>query len=163
MLSNKQFGIGLMIFSILLLFIGLMYIYQTESFVKSQIRIGPKGECVHEGTICPYEQLNRLSVPKYIGGFLLIAIFSFGLYLFFKKKPEEIKVSNARKIVKNLGGDELKVYDTIFGSSGMMFQNEIVDKLQFSKVKVTRILDRLEMKGLIERKRRGMTNIIVLK
>ena len=32
-----------------------------------------------------------------------------------------------------------------------------------SKVKITRILDKLEASGLVERKRRGMTNVVMAK
>ena len=48
-------------------------------------------------------------------------------------------------------------------AQGTIFQPDLADKTGFSKVKVTRILDRLEGKQLIERKRRGMTNVVVLK
>jgi ribosomal protein S8E len=34
---------------------------------------------------------------------------------------------------------------------------------ELGKVRITRILDSLEAQGLIERRRRGMTNIIILK
>ena len=44
-----------------------------------------------------------------------------------------------------------------------MFQADLIEKLNLGKVKVSRILDRLENKNLIERKRRGMNNLIVLK
>ena len=44
-----------------------------------------------------------------------------------------------------------------------MFQSSLVNETKLSKVKVTRILDRLEGKSLIERKRRGMSNVIILK
>ena len=33
----------------------------------------------------------------------------------------------------------------------------------FGKVKITRVIDRLEGKNLIERRRRGMTNVVVFK
>jgi len=44
-----------------------------------------------------------------------------------------------------------------------MFQSELVDENGYTKVKVTRILDKLEGRGLIERRRRGMTNVVILK
>jgi len=163
MVDNKSFGIGIILFSLVLLIIGSVYIYQTEKFIEGQVVEGPKGECIHEGNICPYEQLNKLAVPKFVGLFLLLVLFGVGLYFYLKKKPEDVKISKARKIARDLGDEETKVYDILMNSNGMVFQNEIVDKTQFSKVKVTRILDKLELKGLIERKRRGMTNLIVLK
>ena len=44
-----------------------------------------------------------------------------------------------------------------------IFQSDLVEKTEFDKVKVSRILDKLEGRQLIERKRRGMTNVVVLK
>ena len=44
-----------------------------------------------------------------------------------------------------------------------IYQSKIVETLDSSKVKITRIIDKLEQKELIERKRRGMTNIVVLR
>ena len=44
-----------------------------------------------------------------------------------------------------------------------VFQADLIEQTEFGKAKMTRILDRLEGKGYIERKRRGMTNVVVLK
>jgi len=38
-----------------------------------------------------------------------------------------------------------------------------MERLQVGKVGVTRLLDKLEAKQIVERKRRGMNNIVVLK
>ena len=64
---------------------------------------------------------------------------------------------------KNLQEDDKALYDLIVKNDGTAFQNDIVKNLGYSKVKVSRILDRLEMKGLIERRRRGMANLVVLR
>ena len=45
----------------------------------------------------------------------------------------------------------------------MVFQSDIVEKTGFPKVKVTRLLDRMEHRGLVERRRRGMSNIVLIK
>jgi uncharacterized membrane protein len=42
-------------------------------------------------------------------------------------------------------------------------QSDIVNNTSLTKVKVTRLLDKLEGKGLVERRRRGMGNLVVLK
>jgi len=44
-----------------------------------------------------------------------------------------------------------------------MFQSSLMEKMEIGKVKATRLLDKLEAKQIIERKRRGMNNIVVLK
>jgi len=65
--------------------------------------------------------------------------------------------------LNKLNDDEKLVFDKIIESEGTIFQSDLVDKTKFTKVKVTRLLDKLEGKGLIERKRRGMTNVVILK
>ena len=47
--------------------------------------------------------------------------------------------------------------------NGAIFQKTLMEKLEIGKVKTTRLLDKLESKQFIERKRRGMNNIVVLK
>ena len=39
---------------------------------------------------------------------------------------------------------------------------KLIQETGFSKVQMTRILDRMEGRKIIERKRRGMTNVIIL-
>jgi uncharacterized membrane protein len=60
-------------------------------------------------------------------------------------------------------GGEAQVYKIIADENGMVFQNKIIEKTGFTKVKVSRILDTLEHKGLLERRRRGMSNVVVLR
>lgn len=61
-----------------------------------------------------------------------------------------------------LTGDERKLYRRIVEAGGVVLQKDLVGMGLFSGSKVTRILDRLENKGLIERERHGMTNRIRL-
>jgi uncharacterized membrane protein len=84
------------------------------------------------------------------------------------EKPAEKSVLEERrdrwgKISKTLKDDEQKIYKVILDSDGLVNQSELVEKTGLSKSKVSRILDLLESKGLVERKRRGMGNIVVLK
>ena len=48
-------------------------------------------------------------------------------------------------------------------SQGAVFQGELVEKMGYSKVKVSRILDKLEGQNLIERRRRGLANMVLIK
>jgi uncharacterized membrane protein len=59
--------------------------------------------------------------------------------------------------------DERKIYKLIMDENGVIFQAQLVEKSNFSKGKVTLILDRLEARGLLERKRHGMSNVVMLK
>lgn len=110
----------------------------------------------------------------------MIFVLLIGLYLFFFGQDEKI-VKEVRVIrksdkkesknipetsfvqQKNLTYEEKFVIEKIIEAEGSILQSELVEKTNYSKVKITRILDKLEAKGLIERKRRGMTNLVVLK
>ncbi len=59
--------------------------------------------------------------------------------------------------------DEQKIVSLIIDEGGSIFQSQLVDRSGYSKSKVSLILDRLEAKKILERKRHGMSNAIVLK
>jgi len=78
-------------------------------------------------------------------------------------QPNKISKANYQKVISELDEEEKKVFEIILSSQGSVFQSELVSKTGLTKVRVTRVLDKLEGKGLIERKRRGMTNVVVLR
>lgn len=65
--------------------------------------------------------------------------------------------------LRGLDIDERKVVRLLLEENGTMFQATLKEKLEIGKVKLTRLLDKLEAKQLIERKRRGMNNLVFLK
>lgn len=89
---------------------------------------------------------------------IAIAILITGIYLLLPRQEEKKKHTE----VAGLPKDERRVYELV-KEAGSCFQSDLVRETENSKVKVTRLLDKLEQKGLVERKRRGMTNIIFLK
>lgn len=67
-------------------------------------------------------------------------------------------------LLENLSNaDEKEIVKLIIAEGGTIFQSQLVEKSGFSKSKVSLILDRLEAQRILERKRRGMTNAVVLK
>ena len=84
-------------------------------------------------------------------------------------KPKEkivVKTIKAKKKKINLTGldkSEKEVIRIIQEEGGAIFQATLKEKLEVGKVKITRLLDKLEAKQIIERKRRGMNNMVVLK
>tara|TARA_Y100000310_G_scaffold336177_1_gene420039 strand:- start:326 stop:601 length:276 start_codon:yes stop_codon:yes gene_type:complete len=89
--------------------------------------------------------------------------------LLFSKPEKEVVIKKIkerkrkRKIeLSMLKPEERKVMNLIMKEK-TIFQADVSEKTKFSKVKITRILDRLESKYYIERERRGMTNIVILK
>lgn len=78
-------------------------------------------------------------------------------------KPKKITKEQYSEVIKNLEKDEKLIFKNLIESQGSILQSELVKKTSLSKVRITRILDKLEGKSLIERRRRGMTNIVILK
>ncbi|MCK4949756.1 MAG: MarR family transcriptional regulator [Thermoplasmata archaeon] len=59
-----------------------------------------------------------------------------------------------------LQGDERRMLRQIFDAGGQILQKDLVYRAGFSKAKVTRLLDKLERRGLIIRERHGSTNLV---
>lgn len=123
--------------------------------------------CSHGPTCSMWESIGfQTSISLVvIGGVVLV-----GMYFILFARDEERKSITPKKIekraysnvLKELSDDERNIMNRLIESQGSLFQSDLVSE-KYTKVKVTRILDRLEGKGLIERKRRGMTNIVLLK
>ena len=64
--------------------------------------------------------------------------------------------------LSKLDKEEKQIYNIIKNHESI-YQSDLTKETDFSKVKITRILDKLESKKIIERRRRGMTNVIFLK
>jgi uncharacterized membrane protein len=160
-----------------LIIIGIAVIigFITWSFNRALTNI-VNTSCSH-GTTCPMWGNIRFQTSISIG--LMVLVVLIGLYLVFfgreeiivtkvKKvkeqiEPKKLTKENYRKIMQSLAAEEKLVLESIISSEGSMFQSDIVAKTGLTKVKVTRILDRLEGRDIIERKRRGMTNVVILK
>jgi uncharacterized membrane protein len=93
--------------------------------------------------------------------FLLLGM---GSYITMMEQATEKRKCEFKKIDEaKFDAEEKRLYRLIKDGEGSRYQMDLRKETQWSKVKITRILDRLETKGIIERKRRGMTNIIFLK
>ncbi len=68
-----------------------------------------------------------------------------------------------KEIAKTLKEDERKVYQAVIEAGGIIEQSELPERTGMSKASVSRALDLLESKGLVERRRRGMGNVVLLK
>jgi uncharacterized membrane protein len=64
---------------------------------------------------------------------------------------------------KTLKEDEARIYQAILDQGGVMNQGDIGGKVGLSKTTVSRTLELLESRGLVEKRRRGMGNVILLK
>ena len=77
--------------------------------------------------------------------------------------PLEERKARWEAVIPSLKDDQQIIYQTVLDEDGMMAQSDIVEKTGLSKSNVSRTLDILESMGLVERRRRGMGNIIMLK
>jgi len=64
--------------------------------------------------------------------------------------------------IRLLNGDERRLMRVIVEAKGNILQRDLVRITSFSDPKVSRLLDRLESRGLIVRERHGMTNRVRL-
>lgn len=119
------------------------------------------------GDTCPmYDTITQqTTLALVIAGLLLIV----ALVLIFSKPDEKIVIQKVKEKAKaktfDLSGlkQEEKQVFSLVKENKAAFQSDLIEKTGFGKAKMTRIIDRLEGKGFVERKRRGMTNVVVLK
>jgi len=117
---------------------------------------------------------DALTIQTYLSLAIAGIILVIGLFLMFSKEHEKIITKTITKKVHvekkskpidytKLTKEEKVLMKIIEDADGTIFQSDLVEKSDFGKVKVSRILDKLEGRQLLERKRRGMTNVVVLK
>jgi len=163
----KNVGFNLKILGIILILIAIGLFFITFSFTQTlmSLRLELHEECPLPPEACPY----KASVPvESLAGFVLaITIGILGAIITLTTTQTQRSLFQERKkrkgLMKSLEGEERKIYNLIVSSDGFMFQSDLIKKSGFSKVKVSRILDRLETKDIVERRRRGMANVVILK
>ncbi|NLV28448.1 MAG: winged helix-turn-helix transcriptional regulator [Methanomicrobiales archaeon] len=77
--------------------------------------------------------------------------------------PLEERKRKWETVLPTLKEDQQLIYQTILDADGIIPQSDIVEKTGLSKSNVSRSLDMLESMGFIEKRRRGMGNLILLK
>lgn len=162
--NQRNVGLLIMIFSmILIVILGFIKIDQDkkDAFLCNTIHSSP-GLSILD---CPVHQSNISWYMTIAFGFGFLLLGS-GIYLYFVpwkqmagvEKREEYKAKPV-----DLDDEEVGIYDLLRDKNGSMYQSDLVKETGFTKVHITRILDKMEGKGILERKRRGMTNIVILR
>ena len=67
------------------------------------------------------------------------------------------------EVSRTLKDDEMKVYQVVLDAGGVLNQGDLVAQSGLSKATISRTLDLLESKGLVEKRRRGMGNVVLLR
>ncbi|MGV8130958.1 MAG: helix-turn-helix transcriptional regulator [Candidatus Pacearchaeota archaeon] len=162
-MENKNVGYMLLGISVLIAIIVMMFNSAMNSFVDSSCTLA------HGGNYCP--MYDTITQQTYLSLSIVGILVLVSLVLIISK-PQEKLVIKTKTIEKkkqskqidtsSLTKEEKQVLDLIIQNK-TIFQADLIEKTGFNKAKISRIIDRLEGKGIVERKRRGMTNIIVLK
>ena len=160
-MENKH--VGFLVIGIAVVMAFMVYLFNTgmNSIVNATCSHGPS--CSMYDTI---RNQTGISIA------LIAIIVVIGIVLVFSKPKERVFVEKVKVHVKEkkkkidlngLDKDEKKVIKLLQEEGNAIFQATLMEKLEIGKVKTTRLLDKLEAKQLIERKRRGMNNVVVLK
>ncbi len=157
-MENKH--VGFLVLGIAVLLVVIVFLYQNALQDIVLLSCGSA-----HTTACPMSQSINQQTYLSLGIVGILAVI--GFVLIFTKPKERIvikKVKEKKKKLdlKGLDKDEKKVVNLLKDENGTMFQATLKEKLDVGKVKLTRLLDKLEAKQIIERKRRGMNNVVVL-
>ena len=125
----------------------------------------PGEEPIVVGQIFRYTQFDVIIISV---SAITLAVSSF--YLLFENSGYNQSVSSivdkpeldVTFVLRLLDGDKRQIFNEIVEANGEILQSDLHVQTGFSRSKITRILDYLELKGLIVRKSYGMTNKIVI-
>ncbi len=121
--------------------------------------------CTHGDSCSMYD---TITIQTWVSLAIVGVVLVIGVVLMFIKPKEKIivktiKEKKKKKDYSSLDKRERGVVDLLLKEGNAMFQADLMERLNIGKVGVTRLLDKLESKQIIERKRRGMNNLVVLK
>jgi len=156
-MENKHVGLLIMGIAVAVAIIVLIFNLSLKNIVSQT--------CGHGSSCSMYD---TLSSQMWMSLGIVIIILIIGLTIMLTKPKEKIIIKKIKEKKKklNLEGldkDEKKVINLLLQEGKAMFQADLMEKLKIGRVKTTSLLDKLEAKQFIERKRRGMNNIVVLK
>ena len=162
-MENKNVGLLIIGIGIVMTIVVLLF----NSVLKDTIGL----TCSH-GPTC--EMYTNVNVQTWISLSIVAIILIIGFVIMFAKPKEKI-ITKEKVIVKKikekkkkldlsgLNAKEKEAVKILQEENGTMFQADLMEKLEIGKVGMTRLLDKLEAKQIIERKRRGMNNVVVLR
>ncbi len=160
-MENKNVGYLLLGISVFVIFLIFLF--------NSTLNEAVRNSCfLQHGDVQSCEMFDTVNKQTYfalsISGILVIV----SLFLIFAKPKEKIVIKKFKekkqKIdLSGLDKKEKEVMKILEKENGTIFQAELMEKFGIGKVGITRLLDKLEAKQLIERKRRGMNNVVVLR
>jgi hypothetical protein len=157
-MKNKNVGYLIVGISIFIFLIVLIFNSALKNIVGAT--------CSHGPTCSMFDTISLQTFVSLAIAFLVLFI---GVFLIFSKEEKEIVIKRVKEKIKKkkldlsgLDSVERKAV-SLLKVEGAVFQKSLMEELGVGKVKMTRLLDKLEAKQIVERKRRGMNNIVVFK
>jgi uncharacterized membrane protein len=158
-MENKKVGWIILGMSVVMIILVLIFNFSLKNIVSETCTHGP--ECT---------MYDTMAMQFWISIVIILVIIAIGLFIMFSKPEQKTVIKKIQEKIKpktidksKLDGQEKELIEILEKENGAIFQATLMEKLNVGKVGITRLLDKLEAKQLIERKRRGMNNIVVLK
>jgi len=79
------------------------------------------------------------------------------------RRPEEVAVEENYLVLRLLTGDERTMFKAIMDTGGEALQKDLMQRTSMSNAKVSRVLEKLEQKGVVSKERHGSTNKVRIK
>jgi hypothetical protein len=158
---SQKIGIGVMLLGIVALAAQALIAFQVGNYFHLLCLGDPS--CSANYLSCTLEA--HIPPELWVGLAATLGVVAMGGYAYrVARKTEFLEAPKpAVSAARELGGAEKQVFDLLASAGGTLMQSELAAKTGLSKVKVTRVLDKLEAKGLLERRRAGMSNAVILK
>lgn len=156
-MANKNLGYGLIVVSILLLII-LLFVKadmdEQGAYLCKLVEADPNLSLDN----CPAHESNS-SWLIVVAIIVVVLGLGAGISMVLPKRTSQTitKIDTSR-----LDKEERNIYEILKKNNGI-YQSDLIKETGLTKVRITRVLDKLESKGIIERRRRGMTNAIFLR
>lgn len=158
-MKNRHAGFLVISISIIIIALVLLFNFALKDII---------GVTCSHGPTC--EMYDTVDIQTWIGVIIALLVFIIGIFLVLSKEPEKIVIKKVKEKFRNkkidtskLDKSEKEVVQLLQEEGGTIFQATLMEKLNIGKVKMTRLIDKLEAKQIVERKRRGMNNIVFLK
>jgi uncharacterized membrane protein len=163
-MDTKKIGLIIIIASVVILGLLLFLKLQTDKqmLTACEQSCGTLGGESCSLDSCPYHQGYNLSWVLIIMSILVAFLGGTGVYLFFPKKKVKI-VEDKEYDLTALTEEERNIFHYIKNHKEGVYQSYIVKEFDLSKVQATRLLDKFEGMDLVERKRRGLANVVQVK
>lgn len=151
-------NVGFLIMGVAIIIVAIIFIF--NSALKDIV----SATCSHGPSCSMYK---TISTQTYLSLAIAGIIFIIGLFFIFVKEKEKIIIKKEKLKEKSVSLEGLEPREKeiikMLLKEKAVFQRTLMERLNIGKVETTRLLDKLEAKQLIERKRRGMNNVVVLK